>query len=105
MITVRAYRGPVTGWVRPWLQAAEIAVSAPVVIGIRTVGMVRGGWPPSAKARREYSRMVREKAEGFTRAAVVAVTTPPRDTARSAAAVLAPVHRRVVANRRRLGGW
>ena len=65
MITVRAYRGPVTGWVRPWLQVAEIAVSAPVVIGIRTVGMVRGGWPPSAKARREYSRMVREKVEGY----------------------------------------
>ncbi|WP_141280432.1 hypothetical protein [Pseudonocardia hydrocarbonoxydans] len=90
------------GWVRPWVQLVEIACSAPVVIAYRTVGVVTGGWPPSPGARREYRRMVQEKAEGFTRAAVVAVTTPPADTARFAAAVLAPVHRRVVANRRRL---
>ena len=48
--------------------------------------------------------MVREKAEAFGRAAVVAVTTPPRDTARAVGDVLAPVHRSVVSNRRRLTG-
>lgn len=91
-----------TGWVRPWVQLVEIAWSAPVVIAYRTVGMVTGGWPPSPQARREYTRMVQEKVEGFTQAAVVAVTTPPKDTARVVGDVLAPVHRRVVANRRRL---
>ncbi|MBW0117222.1 hypothetical protein [Pseudonocardia abyssalis] len=91
-----------TRWVRPWVQLAEIAWSAPVVIAYRTAGMVTGGWPPSPKARREYRRMVQEKVEGFTQAAVVAVTTPPKDTARLVGDVLAPVHRRVVANRRRL---
>ncbi|GAA3240571.1 hypothetical protein GCM10017691_42850 [Pseudonocardia petroleophila] len=84
------------------MQLVEISWSAPVVIAYRTVGMVAGGWPPSPGARREYRRMVQEKVEGFAQAAVVAVTTPPRDTARLVGDVLAPVHRRVVANRRRL---
>ena len=78
---------------RPWVQLAEIACSAPVVIAYRTVGVVTGGWPPSPRARREYRRMVQEKVEGFTRAAVVAVTTPPADTARFAAAVLADINK------------
>lgn len=90
------------GWVRPWVQLVEIAWSAPVVIAYRTAGMVAGGWPPSPKARREYRRMVQEKVEGFTQAAAVAVTTPPKDAVRVVGDVLAPVHRRVVANRRRL---
>jgi len=33
---------------------------------------------------------------------VAAVTTPPKDTAKAVSNVLAPVHRSVVANRRRL---
>jgi len=89
-------------WVRPWVQLVEIAWSAPVVIAYRSVGMVAGGLPPSPTARREYRRMVQEKAQAFSRAAVVAVTTPPTDTARLVGDVLAPVHRRVVGNRRRL---
>ncbi len=90
------------GWVRPWLQLVEIAWSAPVVIGYRTARIVTGGWPPSARDRREYTRMVQEKVEGFTQAAYAAVTTPPKDTARVVGNVLSPIHRRVVANRRRL---
>jgi hypothetical protein len=46
--------------------------------------------------------MVQEKVEAFTQAATAAVTTPPKDTAKAVGAVLGPVHRRVVANRRRL---
>ena len=81
----------------------EISVSVPVVVGQRTVRMVRGGWPPDAGQRRELHRMVTEKARAFSQAAVAAVTTPPRDTAAVVGAVLAPIHRTVLGNRRRLG--
>lgn len=93
---------PGAGWVRPWLQLVEIAWSAPLVIGFRTARMVTGGWPPSARDRREYTRMVQEKAEAVGQIAYAAVTTPPKDTARAVGNILSPVHRRVVANRRRL---
>jgi hypothetical protein len=93
---------PGAGWVRPWLQLVEIGWSAPVVIGYRTARMVAGGWPPSARDRREYARMAQEKIEAFGQAATAAVTTPPRDVAALLGNVLTPVHRRVVANRRRL---
>jgi len=84
------------------MQVVEIAWSAPVVIAYRTARMAAGGWPPSAQDRREYSRMVQEKAQAFSQAAVAAVTTPPKDTAKLVGNILTPVHRRVVANRRRL---
>jgi hypothetical protein len=95
---------PGAGWVKPWLQLAEISVSVPVVVGYRTARMLAGGWPPSARERRELVRMVREKADVFGRAAVAAVTNPPKDTAAAVGAVVGPVHRRVVGNRRRLSG-
>lgn len=93
---------PGARWVRPWMQLVEITWSAPVVIAYRTARMVSGGWPPSARDRREYARMVQEKAEVFGQAAMAALTTPPKDTAKVLGNVVAPVHRRVVANRRRL---
>ncbi|WP_165825879.1 hypothetical protein [Actinomycetospora cinnamomea] len=93
---------PGAEWVRPWMQLVEIAWSAPVVIGYRVVRVAAGGWPPPARERRELERMVGEKAEAFGRAAVAAVTTPPRHTARAVGAVVGPVHRSVVGNRRRL---
>ena len=94
---------PGAGWVRPWRQLVGIAWSAPTVIGYRTARMVTGGWPPSARDRREYRRMVQEKVEAFGQASHAALTTPPRDTARFVGNILHPLHRRVVANRRRLG--
>lgn len=102
--TKRASGGswPGARWVRPWMQLVEISWSAPVVIGHRLVRMAAGGWPPGARDRRELERMVQEKAAVFGRAAVAAVTTPPRDTAAAVGHVLGPVHRTVVANRRRL---
>jgi hypothetical protein len=48
--------------------------------------------------------MVQEKAEAFGQAAVAAVTTPPKDTAKVLGNIVAPVHKRVVSNRRRLAG-
>jgi len=94
---------PGAGWVRPWLQLAELTWSVPLVIGHRTVRLLAGGWPPDRRERRELVRMVGEKAEVFGQAAVAAVTTPPKDTATFVGNVIAPVHRRVVSNRRRLG--
>ena len=92
----------VAQWARAWTQLIEITWSAPVVIGYRTATLLVGGWSPSAKHRREYTRMWQEKAEAFGRAYLAALTTPPHDAARLSARVVSPVHRRVVANRRRL---
>jgi hypothetical protein len=87
---------------RTWAQLVEISWSAPMVIGFRTVRMLSGGWPPSARDRREYARMWQEKVETFGRAYLAAVTAPPTDAARVLGKAVRPVHRRVVANRRRL---
>jgi hypothetical protein len=96
---------PGAAWIRPWWQLVEISVSAPIVIGYRTGRLVTSGWPPDVRERRELVRMVREKAEAFARIGVAAVTTPPRDAARTLGGVVGPVHRTVVSNRRRLSGW
>ena len=48
--------------------------------------------------------MFQEKAEAFGQAAVAAVTTPPKDTAKALGNIVGPVHKRVVSNRRRLAG-
>lgn len=95
---------PSASWIRPWTQLVEIAWSAPVVISYRTARIMTGGWPPSARDRREYTRMVHEKAEAFGQAALAAMTTPSKDIAKAVGYTLAPIHRRVVANRRRLSG-
>jgi hypothetical protein len=93
---------PGAQWVRPWVQIAEIAISAPVVIAYRTARLATGGWPPSAQDRQEYTRMVQEKVQAFGQAAVAAVTTPPKDTAKVVGNALAPIRNQVVGNRRRL---
>lgn len=84
-----------TRWRRPLRQIVEIAWSAPVVIGCRLARI---------RDPRERRRMVQEKVEALGQAARAAVTTSPRDPALLLGDVLAPVHRRVVANRRRLSG-
>jgi hypothetical protein len=100
-----AGRLPGAQWVRPWFQLVEISVSAPIVITYRTGRLILGGWPPDARERRELVRMVGEKAEAFAKIGVAAVTTPPKDAARTLGGVVGPVHRTVVGNRRRLSGW
>ncbi|MBW0103140.1 hypothetical protein [Pseudonocardia sp. KRD291] len=90
----------VADWVAPWMQMGEIAVTAPLVIGYRTARILTGGFPPAARERREYTRMVQEKVAGFSRAAVAAATTTPGPAAASAA--LTPVSTRVRANAKRL---
>lgn len=98
----RTRSGAGAGWARPVRQLVEIAWSAPVVIGHRAARIVTGGWPPRAAQRREYRRMVQEKVEGLGLAAKAAVSARPRDAAAVVGNVLAPIHQRVVANRRRL---
>lgn len=100
----RVSKNSLTGadWARAWMQLAEMTWSAPMVIGYRTSRMLTGGWPPSARDRREYTRMWQEKADAFGRAYVAALTTPPTEAAQVFANAVRPVHRRVVANRRRL---
>lgn len=93
---------PGARWARPVRQIVEIALSAPIVIGHRAARIVTGGWPPRAPQRREYRRMVQEKVEGLGLAVRAAVSTRPRDAAAVVGDVLAPIHERVVANRRRL---
>jgi len=89
-----------TDWITPWMQACEIACTAPLVIGYRTTRMLTGGWPPSARDRREYTRMWQEKVEAFTQAAIAAATATPGPVAVGRA--LNPVRRRVRSNARRL---
>ena len=89
-----------TDWIAPWMQMCEIACTAPLVIGYRTTRMLTGGWPPSARDRREYTRMWQEKVAAFTQAATVAATAPPGPV--TAGRILAPVRRRVRGNARRL---
>jgi hypothetical protein len=67
-----------TDWIAPWMQMCEIACTAPLVIGYRTARTLTGGWPPSARDRREYTRMWQVKVEAFTQAAVAAATSAPR---------------------------
>ena len=89
-----------TDWIAPWMQMYEIAATAPLVIGYRTARMLTGGWPPSARDRREYTRMWQEKVDAFTRAAMATATAPPGPVA--AGRVLTPMRRRVRGNARRL---
>jgi hypothetical protein len=86
----------------PWRQLVEIAWSAPHVVAHRTARMATGGWPPSARDRREYRRMVAEKGTALSRAAVASVWAVPRAASLVLTEGLSPVHRTVTANRRRL---
>ena len=82
------------------MQICEIAATAPLVVGYRSAQMLTGGWPPSARDRREYTRMWQEKVEAFTQAAMAAGTAPLGPVATGRA--LTPVRRKVRGNVRRL---
>jgi hypothetical protein len=97
-----SHRVPTADWLSPWIQVCEIAWTAPQVIAYRTARMIWGSWPPSARDRREYARMGQEKAEAVSQAAVAAAAAWPKAGAAVLEKTLAPVHRRVLANNRRL---
>ncbi len=90
-----------SGWGGPLVQVGQIAWAAPQVVVHRVSRMLRGGWPPSARDRREYLLMGREKVEGLVEVVTV-LATSPRSGPALARQALDPVHRRVLANRRRL---
>lgn len=116
-----------------WLQASEIAMTAPMVVATRTSQMVGAGAAPSARDRRELQRMGGEKVEAFYEACAATVAVTMRTNAEIWAAMIrassggigpataltrvladslgdvavagvSPAHRRVVANQRRLNG-
>lgn len=90
-----------SGWGGPLVQVGQIAWAAPQVVVHRASRMLRGGWPPSARDRREYVLMAREKVEGLVEVATV-LATSSRTGSALAQQALTPVHRRVLANRKRL---
>ena len=79
------------GRLMPWAQVAGIAWAAPQVVAYRVARIAAGD-------RREVRLMVTEKIAAV--AEIAAVVASPRR--RTVGAVLEPVHRRVMANRRRL---
>ena len=118
------------GWAA-WMKMWEVGVTAPIVIGYRLAGMAQAGSHPKARDRREVTRMGQEKLDAWYEAArasgqrlfeanmaltglfwrqVWAAPFSPASFASRLAGLssgllsdsLTPVHRRVVANRRRL---
>lgn len=89
-------------WIPYWTKVAEIAWAAPQVIAYRMFRLMSGGWPPDARDRREYRRMGQEKAEAFSQAWMAAAMAWPLTGVAVLEKSLAPVHRTVTANRRRL---
>jgi hypothetical protein len=107
-------------------QLAELAFAAPQVVAHRLSRMARAGATPSARDRKEFAGMVLEKQLAFAQAwtamfaesirwqqslalSLLAGATPRQHAARAASAAtrlaasgLAPVHRKAVANAKRL---
>lgn len=95
-------------------QFAEMAFAAPQVVAHRTLRMAAAGHAPSARDQAEFMRMGTEKVAAFYQswmAMWTAMWSLQMDFLRTmstagwgvAGAGLAPVHRRAVANARRLG--
>jgi hypothetical protein len=116
-----------TTWMKMW----EVGATAPIVIGYRLAGMARAGSEPSTRDQREFTRMGQEKVDAWYEGSLamgqrlfeanLALTglfwrqvwggalSPGVFTAPLARLgpglltdSLSPVHRRVVANNRRL---
>jgi hypothetical protein len=102
---------PVVAWWQLSLQAWEVAVTAPLVMSHRLARMAMAGANPTARDRREFTRMSQEKmAAGYesmvamaTAFAGVGLLPWAEAGLRLAGAGFAPVHSRVMANNRRLG--
>lgn len=85
-----------------WFQAWEVAMATPAVVAHRTARMMLGGWPPDARDRAEYTRMVQEKGEAFVESWTAITLAWQRGGPTALQQSLRPVHRKVTANRRRL---
>lgn len=89
-------------WMSLWVKSWEVAWAAPMVVGYRLSRMAWGGWPPSGRDRREYRRMGQEKADAAVEMWTALALAWPATAAATMQRALVPVHRRVVANNRRL---
>jgi hypothetical protein len=105
---------PLVAWWQLSLQAWEVAVTAPLVISHRLARMAAAGTNPTARDRREFTRMSEEKvaagyeslaamATSFAGLGVISWAESVDAGLRLAGAGFAPVHSRVMANSRRLG--
>ncbi len=100
----RSHEASARVWLAPCVQMCEMAFVAPQVVAYRTSRMVAGGWPPTARERREYTRMVTEKVEavGQVAGAMVAFSAGAGPT--PLITTIDSLHRKVMANHRRLSG-
>ena len=125
-----AVNPPLAAW-GSWMKMWQLATLAPLVIGYRVATMALAGSKPSARDRREFTRMGQEKLDAWSEAvqatglrlveantALVGLVLRQAWTGGPAPAALAnsftrlgsglladtlnPYHRRVVANTRRL---
>ncbi|MGQ0617390.1 MAG: polyhydroxyalkanoate granule-associated phasin [Acidimicrobiia bacterium] len=115
-----------------WMRTSQMMMTAPVVMAQRTARMMAAGHSPSARDQRELRRMSEEKTEAFQESMVAMTTSlvrantalatrmvqasmkggsvsptammehASRAMAGAAGAGIGPVHRRVMANERRL---
>jgi hypothetical protein len=86
--------------VRLWRMSMETWSASMVVIAERSAMLGNAAMFPHAFDVQEFNRMVPEKVDAFTRGMMGAACA--RDPMEAAENALAPVHRRVTANARRL---
>ena len=84
-----------------WLQICEIALVAPQVVAYRSARIVTGGWPPSARDRLEYKRMVTEKIKAMGQISAAVLSASTGGGVGALKAPIGPMHRKILANRRR----
>lgn len=89
-------------WLAPCVQMWEMALVTPQVVAYRTIRIVSGGWPPNARDRLEYTRMVTEKVNAFGQVATAMLALSPGTGIAAMSGVIEPLHRKVLANHHRL---
>jgi hypothetical protein len=112
-------RSAFDAWWRNSMTLWEIGFAAPQVIAHRVQRMALAGPRPGARDQREFTRMGQEKAEAFAESMMAMglrmlqgqqamgasmLATDLRPWLATMAEGMKPVHRRVTANARRLGG-
>jgi hypothetical protein len=112
-------RSAFDAWWRNSMTLWEIGLATPQVIAHRLQRMALAGPRPGARDQREFTRMGQEKAEAFTESLMAMTLRMWQGQQALGTSVLAhdlrpllatmaegmkPVHRRVTANARRLGG-
>ena len=77
---------------------------APQVVAYRTARILSGGWPPTARDRQEYTRMVTEKADALGQVATAMLALSTGAGPQAMTRTIESMHRKMMANHRRLSG-